>query len=63
MYDVEWDDQEWSGYISVDNYGDLKDIDFGMLSNDDDYLSLKEEMGPLYDEFEKWIEFEVIPEL
>lgn len=63
MYDVEWDDQEWSGYISVDNYGDLKDIDFGMLSDDDDYLSLKEEMGPLYDEFEKWIEFEVIPEL
>ena len=60
-----WDDQEWDGYIGVDDFGNITQMDYGTISSDDDqtYVSLKTEMGPLWEDLKMWIQEVVVPKL
>jgi hypothetical protein len=70
---IRWDDENWDGYIEVDYDGNLVGTHYGLLPNDEEsdyllyepenYISLEEEMGSLWDELTTWIEEVVIPQL
>ena len=70
---IRWDDENWDGYIEVDYDGNLVGTHYGLLPNDEEsdyllyepenYISLEDEMGSLWDELTTWIEEVVIPQL
>jgi hypothetical protein len=71
--EIEWDDQVWTGYVAVNDDGKIQTIEYGILKDENEnsenyyeesnYISLKDEMGNLWDELKGWIEFEVVPGL
>jgi hypothetical protein len=60
-----WDDQEWDGYIGIDDFGNISEMDYGLILDDKNqtYVSLKNEMGSLWDELKMWIQEVVVPQL
>jgi len=70
---IRWDNENWDGYIAVDYDGNLVQIYYGLISNDDEsddllyepenYVSLEEEMGSSWDELTTWVQEVVIPQL
>ena len=60
-----WDDEEWDGYIGVDDFGNITQMDYGTILNDknETYVSLKHEMGPLWEDLKLWIQEVVVPKL
>lgn len=60
-----WDDEEWDGYIGVDESGNITQMDYGTILNDENgtYVPLKNEMGSLWNELKLWIQEVVVPQL
>ena len=60
-----WDNQEWDGYIGIDDFGNISEMDYGLILDDKNqtYVSLKTEMGSLWNELKMWVQEVVVPKL